>query len=968
MTTILSVSDFNLNISSVLGEVDKHLRSNLISDQFEGISKVPSIFERYPFPILINPVALRLSELFKTGNNFMRSTILNVLKDTEKHLDKILNITQFVDHIFEVSYSNDPLARSITLKTMSHIARIVANHKNIHQLIRNSLESKNNEEILAAIDASVKFAIESKEFSENVYPKVIYMIEDLKTPIEIKIHLLNVIKNLHPNISIVEDARMKLISILKMYPDKNYVNATFYTLTSLAILSKTHISDQVELLLFYYTEDSRLSVKLSMLENLQILANENVRLWEKSSLKNFIDIVCRFEDSDFECKKLKLLLKSFCVLRELFGSKTLHVDKMLFESIFTILNFCNRVIFLLITPNELNKEFKISLISIFYSVLSNITVNYHSQLQLFNSNCRLVLDTCSLLLSFFLLQLSLNNSCENTKELRTIFKNIMILCQTLEESVPKTIRQVVSMLTIFVGLLLPSGYWYGLFCGTICSLPHVVQKNQLLVGNKILNIIGTDKIKPIEVNKLALMYFQYYNGKYIDKVQAYKLIKCLSKFNTWDLYRVVRSAMRFGHHNIALKLLKQFKPISPNEISYFWIQSLKIIAEAESSLLDTDTLKMKNADFLDVDFSNDLLEKKIKKSIENYSVGLNHLNASPGSSKFKSDYINCRMKYFKTHQFFQKQCELILILSERILVIESDQSVFKLLRNNCDTLQNCSNQFRETSNLYTMLYQSSFDADPNSLENIQLLQHSCIIMAEMIDNFFQRSSRIDTLYLPKGKHKIFEHKELEDICTSILQMVQSETLKSFFNTEPKCDKMQLILEFKKQIEMLLRISAKMSLIQLPFPRYFFQQLQYTDIKLEFSLDRSMDMINIGQGVKFVMNVEGVITTLNARKTASIDLKPMENTFRKIMKILVKFNATLITNNDSSTTVAPSLSMNSIATPLNDYFHVQLLLTFNDVGQYNVTLETFIIDENEIEWKIGDVKYLTAKVVEDYNQI
>ena len=90
------------------------------------------MFERYPFPILINAASLKLSELFQEGSNFLRILILQVFKESEKHLDKILNIDEFVRHLFAVSYSNDPLARSITLQTLGHIARIVWNNKNIH--------------------------------------------------------------------------------------------------------------------------------------------------------------------------------------------------------------------------------------------------------------------------------------------------------------------------------------------------------------------------------------------------------------------------------------------------------------------------------------------------------------------------------------------------------------------------------------------------------------------------------------------------------------------------------------------------------------------------------------------------------------------------------------------------------------------------------------------------------------------
>ena len=46
----------------------------------------------------------------------MRLCILKVAQRSEKHLDKILNVDEFLRRIYSVIHSNDPMARAITIR------------------------------------------------------------------------------------------------------------------------------------------------------------------------------------------------------------------------------------------------------------------------------------------------------------------------------------------------------------------------------------------------------------------------------------------------------------------------------------------------------------------------------------------------------------------------------------------------------------------------------------------------------------------------------------------------------------------------------------------------------------------------------------------------------------------------------------------------------------------------------------
>ncbi len=47
------------------------LRSVRIGEQCEAIVRFPRLFEKYPFPILINSALLKLAEVFRTGYEFI---------------------------------------------------------------------------------------------------------------------------------------------------------------------------------------------------------------------------------------------------------------------------------------------------------------------------------------------------------------------------------------------------------------------------------------------------------------------------------------------------------------------------------------------------------------------------------------------------------------------------------------------------------------------------------------------------------------------------------------------------------------------------------------------------------------------------------------------------------------------------------------------------------------------------------
>lgn len=100
--------------------------------------------------------------MFRLGNNFLRLWVLRVCQQSEKHLDKILNVDELLRRVFSVLHSNDPVARALALRTLGAVAGILSERQNVHHAIRRGLDSHDNVEVDAAIYATTRLAAHSK--------------------------------------------------------------------------------------------------------------------------------------------------------------------------------------------------------------------------------------------------------------------------------------------------------------------------------------------------------------------------------------------------------------------------------------------------------------------------------------------------------------------------------------------------------------------------------------------------------------------------------------------------------------------------------------------------------------------------------------------------------------------------------------------------------------------------------------
>ena len=457
--------------------------------------------------------------------------------------------------------------------------------------------------------------------------------------------------------------------------------------------------------------------------------------------------------------------------------------------------------------------------------------------------------------------------------------------------------------------------------------------------------------------------------------------------SAWFFFKLGRQAMRYGHNQLCRRIFERLHHCAGNENMHFWILSLLKISEAECCLSDCQQ---------ENDFERSLLD-----AISVYTQAISHLKAAvtPSHSlRFATEYVRLRSSYLQTHLMMMKFCKLLrtspaastsnlIALNSRDDLLRCGPIVVQMRQNGKD--------FRRLAQEYSELYQTSFNADHSSLVHLQLLQHCCTIVAEAVEAVFQ-TNRLGTLFITQEHNQIPidqvlpEHRHLWNECSTISEQVKKQIIE---HSQPSTTLHALNAQpgsmLMNQVQTLFEISRSLVVVPQTIPRFFFQHLQSSCIKLAISPQSKPgatdQVITIAANVNFVMKVEGVIVHSNSNQAA---LNPLEKPeplielsesnqsdrqdrlIRRAAKILLQVNSqctgrptipahAYFSGNDFN---RGTISLQSIVDPHNDYFQAQFLLALCS-GLHQVTIEAFIIDEADCQWKTGPQMTLSVRVLE-----
>lgn len=928
--------------NNLLVELDRGLLSPNIGDQSEAVVRFTRLFQRYPLPILINSACLKLAEAFRCGSNFIRVQICELLERNQSHLDKIYNVDDFFRNLFTVTTSNDPIARSITLLTLGNIAPIVSEYKSIHHCISSSLESTVECELNATIACAACYVKQSAEFACNIYPKIVSIVDSDKSSNDMKIRALSVLDHGFYNANDAMTVSSFLIEVIGKAKLKKLICTCLTLSTKIAYTSLSHIMPQIELLIGIFLNESHKAVKMNALRNLRFLAEKSPHIWETSHVEPLVSHLesrLRNGEIDEDDQVVCTILSIFC---KLLACKCNFISQQEKTRIF-------RQCYKLALDNH-----NVALCSMAFELITVMSEeHFHSSSKsgIEYQSSDLTTDT------FKAIQTFLNNSSPSMKTSRSktnqqqvnqisklhssksIYRHIVRLCNLnphyCQDLLKLTLDKISNKDTVLSEL---SPYVTEMLCAIneTSSTPMITSQCWKLIKKK-----GSDMSETNLLN-LCVLHFQFLRQTHPNHVAISQddiLDEVIRRNSLWFGFKLLRQAMRYGLYNIAKSICHELHEHVTTDTTDFYFKSLGRICIAEALILQSDEI-----------------DENLRKSLECYEEAVSPLRASIGNlrtTNFQLQFLELRIRNLHVHSNLRQCCKTYeaspityTALLNAIGATRSsgvDNSLTRL--GTIQQMPKIAKDFRYLAEGYENLSVVSFNCDDRTLAYINLLKSSCIIMADVIDAVFQYGKNLPVIskLSPCAAGTALEHRQLENTCNKLIELIRAKVLKP--GISPSLETIEPL------ISLLKTFSDEIVTCPFVYPRYFFQPLQMTQIKLAITPQPSSTS-NYILNHNLVLKVEGLIENLSKKDTM----------IRQVSKVVISVSMILQKATGNSTLeLNTTIFVQSTATPHNNYFKTDFLLPLKRQGIFSVDINASIIDEHERIWKTGPTENLQVVV-------
>ncbi|XP_062133152.1 integrator complex subunit 7 [Drosophila sulfurigaster albostrigata] len=959
------LNDNEHDSNAVLMELDKGLRSAKQGIQCEAIVRFPRLFEKYPFPILINSSFIKLAEFFVSGSNLLRFWVLRVCQQSENHLDKILNIDNFVRRIFMVMHSNDPVARALLLRTLGAVSRVIPEKPQVHHAIRRALDSHDTVEVEAAIYASSCFAAQSSSFAISMCAKISDMIESLQVPVPMKLLLIPVLRHMHHDANTAALVSKLCLELLPKYPAQSFVVAIINTLTQLSSRTLVGVPGQLNVLL-EFMEDLRTPVRIQVLRSFNELAGkQSVNAWPKPAIGALISKfkLCRNGAEQFLF--LSILLKlSECPLT---------CQQLLLEHREALLRLCVQCISKLDDYTTATQAM---------AVLSAL-VAFGAQKQLTQVDD--ILQIVNLHMEGVLLCTARRAEC--TRDLRRVLTYGIRITQANAEFGADFIELVSN--TLGDNVVYPPANAQ-LICEALVGLCEHFQLRKYAFstaeGMDDDTAMETDQPAPLKVNPLlaqlplilyklkkvtesetddqqlrtveilSALICQTTMGCYLPQqvVQCFEL--CIERVNCWTLYRIARTASRYGHHYVAAHIYTKVSQIVISDHMHYFLVALAQISQAECILNYGLEYAYMRDNYAPREAPEPLLP--LMKRLESASNLYQQALASMRACSSPQHPCSFQLEYLKIRAQFLQTLHLAVTVKNAQVIVPPPAIAGSLAQNSRDYLQkfgHVTNQLRKLvkslkacEETYARLYKSSFDADNVTLEFLEVAEFQCALFAHIIESICYATPPEPPVFLTTGTHP--ETRYFAASCQRMEQMQK--------NLPQELPNAKTISN--RHLDVIIALIEIITKTPLCLPRYFFQILQSTQIKLSVSPQprSATEPVLVQSGSNLVIKVEGVLQHFSKQ----------QKHFRRVDSVQLSLTSQLMSPRPVNELVKlpnnDTVTLNQIVKPQRDFLSGSFLLPISSGGQFQVTLETFVIDEHGITWCTGPKSSMVVRVMDD----
>jgi len=566
-----------LELQKIIDQSDK--------ENHEAILYIIKFLDKYPFPVFVNPAFLKLAEWFLGNNliarNTLRSTILKVFQKSSHHLIRLNQATcdAALKKITMVLYSNDPTARILTLRILGYMSQVLYDRVDIQHSVLQHINSTNAEEVNAVLFAIDKICERSSTFANNVIDLLISIIQDDQRSPTVKLKTIKILRHIHHTYPLAEKTIQFCKNLLTESNNDDERTATiFRVLTILAKKSLVHMPSHIDFL-FDNLDNKNQAIQYSILEDILMLTKrENTLTFFQP--KHILIIFHKILDYNEEILKLKALniLYSFTNNKDLYFS-FLNQYMDLFQKLFEFITHYNYGI---ITCKILAKSIEL------YNDAS-----YSSQ---FHDNLIISLGTGSTKLLLNQLVSELNNKTTFSRNyLVHILQSIITISTTSPDIALNVIDQILTLIlthnsehnTLLAKAIIP----------ILKSIETIENNNQYVL--KIIEILSKEKIFDesqgyVYIMKIFNLFMKKQNKISSDSIELIKKVNSIiNSFNedtidSWDLFRISKSAMLNGLYPVATCTIEKLIPNIKTETVHCWISSLLNISKANSKLIEND--------------------------------------------------------------------------------------------------------------------------------------------------------------------------------------------------------------------------------------------------------------------------------------------------------------------------------------------------------------------------------------------
>ncbi|XP_064093034.1 integrator complex subunit 7-like [Macrobrachium nipponense] len=934
--------------NSALLELDRGLKSSRTGEQCEAISKFPALFERYPFPILINSALLKLAEVFRQetpGSNFVRVCVVEVVESCGRHLDKLINVDEFLRRITTVMHSNDPLARALTLRTLGWMSGVVGENRQVQHLIREALDAKDSVELQAAIMASEKYAAKSKTFAMNMCERLTHMIGGLATPVDVKLQLIQVFQHMHHDAETAATVRSLCLELLKEYPTQRVVITTLHTLTQLAAHILVDIPQQVDLLMGYLKSEARLGVRQAVLGELGYLAEAAPHAWSAENVETLIEFTRASRHN------AAITTTALCVLASLTSAPAIPSVSLTPEC--GLVDLCRECVY--------DGSIKVSCRAI--QLFTNIAIYMHEE-QKNSIVCEEAHCAALSLLQCVISASQVDESNGNDESIVPSGLRMCLVCAVLlSRTNPDIMCDLATTLTDALADNMLSVCGCQLICEALASLggthgdvltPHLVTILKFIQKYTHEAPLSSHKTKLLVT--LVTLVMQIFHG-HVWSTQARSAVVAASKcVNQWAAFCMARQASRYGHHSLAggIYVLLSWRVCSDQQ--HFWVSALTELSSGEASTIAFTERAGERADNRD-------RADSLTKANSHLHRALSSLKAASTASQpmtFCQEYVRLRAETFMCHAQLLHACLSLRTAPPPAIAASLATSARDDLLRCGRVSQQLAKSARDFNNLasqYGNLYQSVFDADPQTLCNIALLQQGSLLVAQGIEIITRPSAgQLTDDYTGPDLTTITSKLGCGDsVETHTLIATLEEATSMVRRLAQVCCEVKPVRE--QHLQLLQGISEVLTSVPLPYPRFFFQTLQKTTITLALLPQPRTpgDPISVQTSSQLAIKVEGVI---GHGKRPGL--------FRSVHSVTLTVNSTIQNRPQHTLDVKtePNETLTQTVEPHNDFFAAQFLLGFPIPGLYQVSVDTSVTDDNDDAWQTGPRHTLNVRSQED----